>query len=106
MDLASSWSCCWVLVAAEVQAARVDEVEVAGRDIHWVGGSGPGRKGIRLHGKNPAHLVGLSMHARPRVWKRLHCSGFPDVSGVDCERRRCNQCDDGFSPVHHRTGVG
>ena len=30
------------LVAAEVQAAQVDEVEVARRDVHW----GPGRKRI------------------------------------------------------------
>ena len=41
-------------VAAEVQVARVDEVEVAGRDIHWVGGSGPGGKRVRLNRKNPS----------------------------------------------------
>ena len=32
------------LIAAEVQVAQVDEVEVARREIHWVSGSGPGRK--------------------------------------------------------------
>ena len=39
------------LIAAEVQAAPVGEVEVAGRDIHWICGSGLGRKRIRLNRK-------------------------------------------------------
>ena len=54
-------------------------------------------KRIRLNRKPPAHLVGRSMHSRPRVWKRLHCSGYPGVSGVDCKERRCNQHDEGVS---------
>ena len=41
------------LIAAEVRAVQVGEVEVAGRGIHWVGGSGPGRKRIRLNRKKP-----------------------------------------------------
>ena len=94
------------LVTAEIQAAQVDEAEVVGRGILWVRGSGPGRKRIRLNRKNPAHLVGQSLHARPRVWKRLHCSGNIYISGVDCKRRRCNQHDLVDSPVHPRTGVG
>ena len=94
------------LIAAEVRAVQVGEVEVAGRGIHWVGGSGPGRKIIRLNRKNPAHLVGLFVHARPRVWKRLLVFGYTRVSGVDCKRRRCNQHDLEDSPVHPRTGVG
>ena len=69
------------LIAADVQASQVDEVEVAWREIHWVSGSCPGRKRIQLNRKTPAHLVGLSMHVRPRVWKRLHFSGFSDISG-------------------------
>ena len=36
------------LIAAEVQVAQVDEVQVARRDIHWISGCGPGRKRIRL----------------------------------------------------------
>ena len=56
--------------------------------------------------KTPAHLVGHSVHSRPCVWKRLHCVGFPDVSGADCKRRRCNQHDDGVALVFHKTGVG
>ena len=52
------------LVAVEVQVALVRDVEVARRDIHWVSGSGPGRKRNRLNRKTPAHLVELSVHAR------------------------------------------
>ena len=94
------------LVTAEVRAAPVGELEVARRDIHWVGGSGLCRKRFRLNRKTPAHLVGHSMHARPRVWKRLQCSGYSGTSCVDCKRRRCNQHDLEGSPVHPRTGVG
>ena len=75
------------LVAANVLAARVTEAEVAKRDVHFVGDSCQGRKRMRLNRKNPAHLVGHCVHARPRVWKRLHCSGYTGVSGVDCKRR-------------------
>ena len=94
------------LIAAEIQVAQVDEVEVASREVHWVSGSGRGRKRIRSNRKTPAHLVGLSIHARPRVWKRLHCSGYSDISGVHCKRRRCNYHDLEGSLVHPRTGVG
>ena len=87
-------------------AARVGEAEVAERGVHFVCDSDLGRKRIRFDRKTPAHLVGLNMHARPRVWKRLHGSGYIGVSGVDCKRRRCNQHDMGNSPVHPRTGVG
>ena len=94
------------LVTVEVQAAQVGEAVVVRRGVDFVGVSGSGRKRFRLNRKTPAHLVGHSMHARPRVWKRLHFSGFTGVSRVDCKRRRCNQHDDGNSPVHPRTGVG
>ena len=94
------------LVTADVQAAQVSEAEVARLDVHFVGDFVPGRKRIRLNRKIPAHLVGLDMHARPRVWKRLHCSGYTGVSSVDCKRRRCNQHAPGDSLVHSRTRVG
>ena len=90
------------LVTAEVQAVQV----WAGRCVYFVGISGPGRNRIRLNRKTTAHPVGLFMHARPRVWKRLHCSWSTGVSSVDCKRRRCNQHDVDSSPVHPRTGVG
>ena len=88
------------LVTVEGQAALVGRAEVAGRV------SGLGGKRFRLNRKTLAHLVGHCMHARPRVWRRLHCFGYPGVSDVDCKRRRCNQQDDDGSPVHPRTGVG
>ena len=43
------------LVAVEVQVALVRDIEVARRDIHWVSGSGPGRKRIRLNRKKTQH---------------------------------------------------
>ena len=88
------------------QLQFIDKLGVARRDVHFVGDSGPGRKRIRLNRKNPAHLVGLNVHARPRVWKGLHFSGCTGVSGVDCKRRRCNEHGDDGSLVHPRTGVG
>ena len=94
------------LISVEVQVAQVGEAEVVRHGVHFAGISGSGRRRCRLNRKTPAHLVGHSMHARPRVWKRLHFSGFTGISGVDCKKRRCNQQDDGGSPVHPRTGVG
>ena len=79
---------------------------VVRRGVGFGGISGSGRKRFRLNRKNPAQLVGHSMHARPRVWKRLHFSGYTGLSRVDCSMRRCNQCDGGDSPVPPSTGVG
>ena len=39
--------------------------EGACREVHWVSGSGPGRK--RIPTKLPAHLAGLVVQSRPRV---------------------------------------
>ena len=75
------------LITVEVRAAQVGEAEVVRRGVDFVGISGSGRKRIRLNRKNPAHLEGHSMHARPRVWKRLHFSGFTGVSSVDCKKK-------------------
>ena len=38
--------------------------------------SSPVRIRFRLNRKTPAHLVGISAHSRPRVWKRLRRVGF------------------------------
>ena len=66
-------------------------------EVHWVSGSGPGTKRIRLNRKTPAHLVGGSVVlSRPRVWKRLRHLGHSDVSYADCKRRRCDQDDEGI----------
>ena len=53
-------------VVQEVVAEDVD------RGVRWVGGSGPGRKRIRLDRKNPTHLAGFAVQSRASVWKRLH----------------------------------
>ena len=65
-----------VMVHAGVGAEGDNGTEVGDEGVHWVGGSGPGRKRIRLNRKTPAHLVGHSLQSRPRVWKRLHCVGW------------------------------
>ena len=76
------------LITVEDQVAQVGRAEVAGRV------SGLGGKRFRQNRKAPAHLVGHCVHARPRVWKRLHCFGYPGVSDVDCKRRRCCSSQD------------
>ena len=86
----------WLVWSSAAETALADAYRISG-------GPAPNRG---LFSQTPAHLVGLSMHARPRVWKRLHCSGYPGVSAVDCKRRRCNQHDLEDSPVYPRTGVG
>ena len=65
------------LITDGVQAAQIGEAAVVRRGVDFVGISVSGRKRFRLNRKTPAHLVGSSMHTRPRVWKRLH---EPDTS--------------------------
>ena len=36
-------------------------VDGAGQEVHWVSGSGSGRKRIRLNRKTPAHLAGFNL---------------------------------------------
>ena len=88
-----------VLLTVHDQVAAVGGAEVVS------GGSGSRRKRFRLNRKTPAHLVGRQVHARPRVWKRLHFSGHLCTSDVDCKRVRYDQ-QDGDSPFFPRAGVG
>ena len=74
--------------------------------VHWISGSGPGRKRFRLNRKTPAHLVGLLIHSRPRVWKRLHHKGISGSSLPDHTRRRCDHAYGSSVQEHDRTGVG
>ena len=75
--------------------------------VHWVSGSGPGQKRLRLKRKTPAHLVGSSVvQSRPRVWKRLRHVGLSIDSSADYRRRRYDQRDDGYLLVQNMTGVG
>ena len=94
------------LVAAYSDAGHRASVDEAGQDVHWVSGSGSGRKRIRLNRKTPAHLAGYMIHSRPGVWKRLSHVDLSDVSGSDHKRRRCEQNGGGCIPFHARTGVG
>ena len=92
-------------VANYCEAAGGNKSEVSSSGVHWVSGSGPGRKRIRLNRKTPAHLVGSLIHSRPRVWKRLRHVGFSGISMPD-HTRRCDQAYEGSTPTQDRTGVG
>ena len=94
------------LVTAHVGAVWEAVVGGASREVHWVSGSGPGRKRIRLNRKTPAHLAGSTTHSRPRVWKRLRHVGFSGISIPDHKRRRGDQDVGGCSPSQVRTEVG
>ena len=63
--------------------------------VHWVSWSGPLGRRFRLNRKTPAHLAGLLIHSRPRVWKRLRQVGFSGISLPDHTRRRCDHADGG-----------
>ena len=51
--------------------------------VPLVSGSSSFRKRFRLNRKTPAHLVGISAHSRPRVWKRLRQVGYSDFTMPD-----------------------
>ena len=93
------------LVAGTSWEAQEAVAEGVGRRVRWVCDSGPNRRRIRLKIKTPAHLAGLVMQSRSRVWKRLrhagHCSDFIP----DRKRRRGDQDDGGHAPAQCRTGV-
>ena len=91
------------LVTDAVLEASVDG---AGQEVHWVRGSGPGRKRIRRNRKTPAHLAGFRVQSRPRVWKRLRLVGYSRVSIPHHKRRRGDQDDGRYNPAQVRTGVG
>ena len=93
------------LVAAHSDTAGDREGEVIGLGVHQVSGSGPERKRFRPNRKTPAHLGGVLIHSRPRVWKRLRHVGFSGISMSDHTRRRCDHAYDGTVSVQDRTGV-
>ena len=93
------------LVAAHDGAGREALADGARQEVHWVSGSGPGRKRIRLNMKTHAHFAGFVIQSRPRVWKRLRHVGPSSVSIPDHKRRRCGQDDQVYVPDQVRTGV-
>ena len=80
--------------------------EGAALRVPLVSKSGPDQKRFRLNRKTPAHLVGMSVHSRPRVWKRLRQVGFSGVSMPDHARRRCDHAIWDSAHDHDRVGVG
>ena len=94
------------LAAASIGAVREVDVDGVGQEVHWVSGSGSGKKRTRLNSKIPSHLAGFMIHPRPRVWKRLRHVGFSSVSIPDHKRRRGDQANGGSYPALVRTGVG
>ena len=76
------------LIAAHSDAAGDCGSEVV--RVHPGSGSRAVRKRFRLNRKNPAHLAGVLIHSRPRVWKRLRHDGFSGLSMPDHSRRRCD----------------
>ena len=71
-------------------SGHVDRLVAAHSDAAGNCGSGLVRKRFRLNRKTPAHLVGLLIHSRPRVWKRLRHESFSGISMPDHTRRRCD----------------
>ena len=61
---------------------------------------------IKKKQENPAHLAGLVIQSRPRVWKRLRHVVPSSVSIPDHKRRRSDQDDGRYNPDQVRTGVG
>ena len=61
---------------------------------------------IRLNRKTLAHLAGLEIQSRPRVWQRSHPVLNVGVSLPDRKRRRCDQDDQENVPAQVRNGVG
>ena len=96
--------------AGQVAGASWEAQEVVaegvGRRVRWVSGSGPNRRRIRLNRKTPAHLAGLVVQSRPRVWKRLCPVGHYSDSITDRKRRRYDQDDGGHVPARVRIGLG
>ena len=94
------------LIAAYPDSAGDCGGEVFAFRVPLVSRSSPVRKRFRLNRKTPAHLVGVSAHSRPRVWKRLRQVGFSDLSVLDHTRRRCDHAIWDSVHEHDRVGVG
>ena len=94
------------LVTAVVEASGDAVVGGALQAVHWVSGSGPRRKRMRLNRKTPAHLSGFMVQCRSRVWKRLRHVKLSSVCIPDHKRRRGDQDNGGYNPAQIRTGVG
>ena len=93
------------MIAVHCEDAGDRGDEVLDLRVHWVSGSGLGRKRFRLNRKISAHLVGLLIHSRPRFWKRLRHVDFSGISMLDHIRRRCDHAYGRTITAHDRIGV-
>ena len=94
------------LVAVNLADGHEVVSAVGRREVFRVRNSGLRRKRIRLNRKTPAHLAGLGVQSRPRVWKRLRPLDLYGDSFPGHKRRRGAQDYEGFIPSQVRTGVG
>ena len=76
------------LFTADLEVSGASGNEVSRREVHWVGGSGPDRKRIRLNRELPPHLVGMGIQCRPRVWKRL-CPVVHSLPSIPDSKKAC-----------------
>ena len=74
------------LVAAAADVDQEAVVDGARRAVHWVSGSGPRRKRIRLNRNPPAHLAFFMVQSSPRAWMRLRHVGHLSSSIPDPKR--------------------
>ena len=96
---------CDRMVAAHSDTAGDRGHEVLGLGVHPVSSSGPVRKRFRLNRKTPAHLVGLLIQSRPRVWKRLRHVGFQEFLCLITLGGVVIMLMEGTVPAHDRIGV-
>ena len=112
------------LVTAEGSVADGGEAEVASREVHWVGGSGPGRERIQLNRStlHTSRVFGeLNLgHVCGRVcgmWvilfvlladckRRRYDQQDEGMFLSDHTRRRCDEAYEGSTLAQNRTGVG
>ena len=76
------------LVTADLGVAGSGEAEVACREVHWVSGSGPGRKRIRLNRQTPCTPRGLCCSISATSVEEITSCRLSVVSFADCKRRR------------------
>ena len=94
------------LVAAYPGPAGADGGEGLACRVPLVSRFHPVRKRFRLNRKTPAHLAGILVHSRPRVWKRLRQVGSSHFSMPDHTRRRCDHAIGDSDQEQDRVGVG
>ena len=96
------------LVAASIGAVREVDVDGVGQEVHWVSGSRPGRKRIRLNRKKPCTPPWLLSSTLGHVFGRDCIMWDFHIAFLipDQKRRRSDQANGRSNPAQVRTGVG